>query len=182
MSKLALLALAFVLTSGAARAAQPPTACLIVYGHGRNVGEVPQNQAWDRINARFNALVTARLRAAGLQAEPLLFKVGETDVQTAIQILTTRAEAQGCSRVVDTAVFADDNGALIVRLRVHPLLGRFGPVAKPGPTRIGTPLYTGQSEFDLNARTLEHLKLEAMADSMVADYLKQSAAAASPSQ
>lgn len=162
--------------------------CLIVYGQGRNLGEAPQNEAWDRINARFNGAVTERLRAAGLDAQPLLLKLGETDLAAAVGLLTERAEAQGCARVVDTAVFADADGALIVRLRVHPLLGKLGPTAAgAGPSRIGAPLYTAQSEFDFKRRTLERLNFPALAGEMVGGYLEQvgvrpPAAAASRSQ
>ena len=162
--------------------------CLIVYGQGRNLGEAPQNEAWDRINARFNEAVTDRLRAAGLDAQPLLLKLGETDLAAAVGLLTARAEARGCSRVVDTAVFADTDGALIVRLRVHPLLGKLGPtVAGAGSSHVGAPLYTAQSEFDFKRRTLERLNFPALAGEMVGGYLEQAgvtppAAAASPSQ
>jgi len=168
-----------------AGAAEP---CLIVYGQGRNLGEAPQNEAWDRINARFNGAVTERLQSAGLDAQPLLFKLGETDPAAAVGLLSARAGARGCSRVVDTAVFADPGGALIVRLRVHPLLGGMGPTAASAePPRIGAPLYTAQSEFDFNRRTLERLNFPALAGEMVGGYLEQAgltppAAAASPSQ
>jgi len=178
-----LLALLASMHAGAAES------CLVVYGQGRNLGEAPQNEAWDRINARFNGAVTERLRAAGLDAQPLLFKLGETDLAAAVGLLTERAAAAGCSRVVDTAVFADTDGALIVRLRVHPLLGGIGPTAAAAePPRIGAPLYTAQSQFDFNRRTLERLNFPALAGEMVGGYLEQAglvtppAAAASPSQ
>ena len=177
-----LLALLVSLRAGAAES------CLIVYGQGRNLGEPPQNEAWDRINARFNEAVTTRLRAAGLDAQPLLLKLGETDLSAAVELLTARAEARGCSRVVDTTVFADPDSALIVRLRVHPLLGKLGPTAAGAETpRIGAPLYTAQSEFDFNRRTLERLNFQALAGEMVGGYLEQAgvrpaAAAAFPSQ
>ncbi len=182
--RMAILLLALA-GAGSAWADSPPqrSDCLIVYGQGRNIDEPPQNEAWDRINLRFNTAVTARLRAAGISAHPLVFKVGVTDLATAVKTLAIHAQAKGCSKVVDTAVLADENGTLVVRLRVHPVLGLAGPIAAGAIPHIGGALYTGRSEFDLNARTLDHLDLEALAATMVGDYLvSKSAAAASPSQ
>ena len=173
------LALAALCSAGHAQGeAAPAASCLMVYGHGRNIGEPAQNEAWDRINARFNAAVTGRLEAAGLKAWPLVFKVGATDIGEDVQMLLGEAARQGCTRVVDTAVFGDENKALIVRMRVHPLLGSVGPLAGSTLPRVGEPIYTGQNDFDLNLRTLERLNLEALASSMVNDYLLKTQATA----
>ena len=152
-----------------------PAPCLIVYGHARNSGDAAENEAWDRVNQTFNAQVTQRLRAGGQRALPLLFKAGVTDVADAVATLVDAAERQGCQRVVDTAVFADGDGkTLIVRLRVHPVLGRAGPraLAAAAP-RIGEAVYSSQRDLELNQRTLERVNLAALAEQMVAAYLSE---------
>ena len=160
--------------------AQPPvqqasTACLIVYGHARNSGDAADNAAWDLLNARFNEQVTGRLQRRGQAAEALLFKAGVTDVAEAVAGLIERARQRGCARVVDTAVFADDEAqTLVVRLRVHPLLGRAGPRAVPNAAwQIGEPIYATERELDLNQRSLARVNLAALAEQMVDGYLAE---------
>ncbi|WP_077036869.1 hypothetical protein [Pelomonas sp. KK5] len=146
--------------------------CLLVYGQGRNVGAPAQNEAWDRINARFNGAVTARLRSAGFEAEPLLLKTGVLEPAQAVELLVERARERGCARIVDTAVFANEEGALVVRLRVHPLLlAEAGPILRPTPPRIGAPLYTGQSESAFTAAALERLNFDSLAGSLLEGWL-----------
>lgn len=153
--------------------AQVEAPCLIVYGHARNSGDAAENAAWDSLNARFNEQVTRRLQQRGQPAESLLFKAGVTDVAVAVAGLTERARRRGCPRVMDTAVFADaDARTLVLRLRVHPLLGRAGPLAQPSTAlRIGEPVYSAQRDLDLNPRTLERVNLAAWAEQMVDAYL-----------
>lgn len=152
----------------------PPAAadCLVVYGNGRNLGDARDNAHWDRLNAQFNAAVVARLRAADLKAEPLVFRVG-VDLAGASRALIETALRDGCQRIVDTTVFANygDPSTLVVRLRVHPLLGAHGPRLPDARPRIGEPLYTGQREYELNERSLARLKLDALAVELVEDYL-----------
>jgi hypothetical protein len=148
--------------AASAYAADAPSPCLIVYGHGRNIGvDEAQNAAWDRLNAQFNERLTERLQQLGLQATPLLFKIGVTDIGTALAQLLAEAERRRCTRVADTAVFAnDETQTLVVRLRVHPL--------QDG--RIGEPLYTAQHEVDLNPRNLQRLDFAALARQMADGY------------
>lgn len=158
-----------------ALAAVAPSAaadCLIVYGNGRNLGDARDNAHWDALNAQFNAGVVARLRAADLRAEPLLFRVG-VDLAAASRTLMETARRDGCLRIVDTTVFANyaDPATLIVRLRVHPLMVAQGPRLPGAQPRIGEPLYTGQREYELNERAMARLKLEAIAAELVEDYL-----------
>ena len=168
-----LLACLLAVLTQTAAAQQTPLPCLIVYGHARNSGDAAENEAWDRVNLAFNAQVTQRLQAGGQRAMPLVFKAGVTAVPDAVAALVEAAQRQGCPRVVDTAVFADaDARTLIVRLRVHPLLGSAGPraLAATAP-RIGESIYSSQRELDLNQRTLERVNLAALAEQMVDGYL-----------
>jgi len=148
-------------------------ACVIVYGHARNSGDAAENAAWDGLNARFNDQVARRLQTRGQVAESLLFKAGVTDVGEAVADLIERAQQRGCPRVVDTAVFADrETQTLVVRLRVHPLLGSVGPRAVPGAAlRIGEPVYSTQRELALSQRSLARVNLEVLAEQMVDAYL-----------
>lgn len=152
----------------------PPAAadCLVVYGNGRNLGDMRDNAHWDGLNAQFNAAVVARLRAAALKAEPLVFRVG-VDLAGASRALLETAQRDGCQRIVDTTVFANyaDPPTLIVRLRVHPLLAAHGPRLPGAQPRIGEPLYTGQREYELNERAMARLRLDAIAAELVEDYL-----------
>ncbi|MET0518176.1 MAG: hypothetical protein ABW005_04995 [Burkholderiaceae bacterium] len=157
----------------AAQEAAP--SCLIVYGSGRNFGDAQENAAWDRANALFNAAVVARLAEAGLRAQPLLLPVGGVPPAQAVARLLELAQRQGCRRIVDTAVFASEaSDALVLRLRVHPLLGAgLGPLQSAAPASIGEPLYTAQREFPLNrGRPLEPARLQALAREMAAGYLE----------
>lgn len=155
--------------------AQVLAPCVIVYGNGRNVGDARENAAWDRANLNFNAQVVARLTEAGLRAVPMVFKVGELAPRESVELLIAAAQRQGCRRVVDTAVFANaESAALVVRLRVHPLLASLGPRVAAAQATIGEPLFTSQRDFDLNARRpVEALPLDALARQMVDDYLAE---------
>ncbi len=170
----ALLVLAMLpLARAQAQAPQAGTPCLIVYGHARNSGDAAENAAWDHLNARFNEQVTRRLQAHGQPAESRLFKAGVTDVTDSVAGLIERAQQRGCPRVVDTAVFANDEAqTLVVRLRVHPLLGSVGPRAVPSAAlRIGEPIYSAQRDLDLTQRSLDRVNLAALAEQMVDAYL-----------
>ena len=157
-----------------ARADEAPVPCLIVYGHARNSGDADENAAWDRVNAVFNAQVTQRLRLGGQRAAPLVFKAGVTEVSDAVATLIEAAQRQGCLRVVDTAVFADAAGkTLVVRLRVHPLLGSAGPRGLAAAPRIGEAIYSTQRDLDLTPRALQRVDLAALAEQMVGAYLAE---------
>ena len=176
-ARLGLAVLLMLATLPTARAQAPETAaaapCLIVYGHARNSGDAAENAAWDRLNARFNEQVTRRLQASGQAAESLIFKAGVTDVAEAVAGLIERARQRGCPRVVDTAVFADGEAqTLVLRLRVHPMLGSAGPRVVPNAAwRIGEPIYSTQRDLDLSQRSLERVNLAALAEQMVDGYL-----------
>jgi len=168
--------IATLLLAGCAAMAQTPP-CLIVYGHGRNLGSEAENLAWDRLNLRFNQQVAASLDAAGRRVVPMLLRVGSSDLAATLEAVLGEAQRQGCELVVDTAVFADDaNAALVLRLRVHPLLPALGPRAGARLPRVGEAIYTSQRDFDFSPRVLERLKLDQLAQEMTAAYLADTAA------
>lgn len=169
--------LMLLLMTCAASAASAQAPCVIVYGNGRNVGDARENAAWDRANLNFNAQVVARLTEAGLRAVPMVFKVGEVAPRASVELLIAEAQRQGCRRVVDTAVFAnEESAALVVRLRVHPLLASLGPRVTSAQPTIGEPLFTSQRDFDLS-RALESLQLDLLARQMADGYLAEQAGA-----
>ena len=162
MRLLPLLLLMLLGPAQAQQSSEPP--CVIVYSHGRNLGEAAENAAWDRVNARFNEQLTRRLQASGRRAQPLLLKIGTLDLALAVQRLLGEAQRLGCNQVVDATLFADeDSDRLVVRLRVHPLLPSLGPRAGPALPRIGDPSFTSQRDFDLHRRSVEQLDLAALA-------------------
>lgn len=171
--------LAILMSTSGALMAQTPPPCLIVYGHGRNIGSEAENLAWDRLNLRFNQQVATSLDAAGRRVVPMLLRVGSSDLAATLEAVLGEAQRQGCDQVVDTAVFADDaSAALVLRLRVHPLLPALGPRIGGGSLpRVGEASYTSQRDFDFsNPRVLERLKLEQLAAEMTAGYLADVAA------
>lgn len=166
--------LALLLLLAAQEGAAQPAPCVIVHGNGRNLGDAQENEAWDRVNAQFNAQVVERLAEAGLRALPMRVPVGSIAPQLAVARLLEAAQREGCRRVIDTAVFADEAAAaLVVRLRVHPVLASLGPRQAAAEPQIGEALYTSQRDFALgNARALERPRLEALAREMVEAYLE----------
>jgi hypothetical protein len=162
----ALLALA----AAPAIAAAQGVPCVLVFGHGRNgSGNEAANHSWNEVNRAFHAEVAHRLREAGTRVSTLLAPVEFGDVGTIIAGVLRRAESEGCSRIVETTVFADEaDRLLIVRLRAY-------PVVKPAaaPTRIGEPVYTHRQDFQLTQRNLDRLIPAELARAMAADYLER---------
>ena len=149
------------------------TPCVIVFGQGRNGSEddARANASWNDVNRTFNAQVASDLSAAGLRVHMLLAPVEVSDLAAIIGAITARADREGCTRIVETTIFADDaEHVLIVRLRAYPILPG---VAAGLPSRIGDPLYTDQQEFQLTQRTLERLVPAALGKEMAAGYLRQ---------
>lgn len=171
----------FVLTSllaasTAALAQTPALPCAIVYGHGRNLGSASENEAWDRVNLRFNEAIASRMEAAGRRTVPMLLRIASDEPARGLQAVLEEAQRQDCRLVLDSTVFADTaNTTLVLRLRVHPLLPHIGPRVGPGLPRVGEAVYTSQRDFDLNPRVLERLRLDALAGEMVAGYLEDAA-------
>ncbi len=145
---------------GAASSAVPGAPCVLLFGQGRNFDpEQPAaNRRWDEANSAFNLAVREPLAAAGLPVINLVVPVSATDLPRNLQGLLAEVQRRGCTRVLETALFADvAQGVLIARLRVYPVLGLLGPQAAGSQLRIGAVAYTQQKEFTLDARVMDRV-------------------------
>jgi hypothetical protein len=161
-----LTALAFALLCGAAQG-QP--SCTLVFGQGRNAPE-PGGPDWDDLNARFNTAMADTLEAQGRRVMPMTASSVQIDPQAAGIALLREADRLGCATLAETAVFADEQGQLVLRLRVYPLLPQIGDGGAIVGLRIGTPLFVTQREAARAA--LQRLKPELIAAQMAAEYLR----------
>ncbi|PIM52844.1 hypothetical protein CS062_12630 [Roseateles chitinivorans] len=145
---------------GAASSAAPGAPCVLLFGQGRNFDpEQPAaNRRWDEANSAFNLAVREPLAAAGLPVINLVLPVSAIDLPRNLQGLLAEVQRRGCTRVLETALFADvAQGVLIARLRVYPVLGLLGPQAAGSQPRIGAVAYTQQKEFTLDARVMDRV-------------------------
>ena len=146
--------------AGSASSAAPGAPCVLLFGQGRNFDpEQPAaNRRWDEANGAFNLAVREPLAAAGLPVINLVLPVSATDLPRNLQGLLAEVQRRGCTRVLETALFADvAQGLLIARLRVYPVLGLLGPQAVGSQLRIGAVAYTQQKEFTLDARVMDRV-------------------------
>jgi len=146
--------------AGSASSAAPGAPCVLLFGQGRNFDpEQPAaNRRWDEANGAFNLAVREPLTAAGLPVINLVLPVSATDLPRNLQGLLAEVQRRGCTRVLETALFADvAQGLLIARLRVYPVLGLLGPQAAGSQPRIGAVAYTQQKEFTLDARVMDRV-------------------------
>lgn len=138
----------------------PAAPCVLLFGQGRNFDpEQPaRNRYWDDANGAFNLAVREPLIAAGLPVVNVVLPVSATDVPGNLQRLAGELKRLGCTRVLETAMFADPaSGLLIARLRLYPVIGLLGPQAAGAMPRIGSVGYTQQKEFALEARVMERV-------------------------
>ena len=140
--------------AAAASAAAPASAtaafghCVIVFSSGRNTGSEEAMRDWNVRNEQLGRAITARLEEAGWSAEPFFVPIGSTP-GAAVQQMLGRAASRGCRRIVDAAVFEDTSaGVLVVRARLHPLLGLAGPRVSTSLPEVGDALYDSRQEFD----------------------------------
>ena len=161
----AVVALALVI-AGAAQAATP---CTLVFGQGRNP-VVKGGPDWDDLNQRFNAAVANTLDAQGRRIFPMTALAEQADPQAAGIALLQRADQLGCATLAETALFTDEQGTLVLRLRVYPLLPTVGDDGAIVGLRIGTPLFVTQRDLDMKA--LPRLKLDLIGQQMAAEYLQ----------
>lgn len=139
----------------------PPIAgapCVLLFGQGRNFDpdQPAANRRWDEANSAFNLAVREPLVAAGLPVINVVLPVAATDLPRNLQGLVAEVQRRGCTRVLETAMFADTaQGLLIARLRVYPVLGMLGPQAAGSQPRIGAVAYTQQKEYTLDARVMD---------------------------
>lgn len=146
--------------AGSASSAASGAPCVLLFGQGRNFDpEQPAaNRRWDEANGAFNLAVREPLAAAGLRVINLVLPVSATDLPRNLQGLLAEVQRRGCTRVLETALFADvAQGLLIARLRVYPVLGLLGPQAAGSQPRIGAVAYTQQKEFTLDARVMDRV-------------------------
>jgi hypothetical protein len=146
--------------AGSAPSAASGAPCVLLFGQGRNFDpEQPAaNRRWDEANGAFNLAVREPLAAAGLPVINLVLPVSATDLPRNLQGLLAEVQRRGCTRVLETALFADvAQGLLIARLRVYPVLGLLGPQAAGSQPRIGAVAYTQQKEFTLDARVMDRV-------------------------
>jgi hypothetical protein len=161
------LTTAAVLLALAASAASAP-ACTVVFGQGRNPPTAGAPD-WDGLNGRFNAAVARALDADGRRVISVTASSAQIDPQAAGLALLQRADDAGCATLVETTVFADGPEALVLRLRVYPLLPQLDGGRIAG-LRIGAPLFVTQRELALSA--LGRLRPEQLAAQMADEYLQ----------
>ncbi|OWQ46528.1 hypothetical protein CDL60_13745 [Roseateles noduli] len=134
--------------------------CVLLFGQGRNFDpdQPGANRRWDEANSAFNLAAREPLVAAGLPVINVVLPVSATDVPRNLQGLLAEVQRRGCTRVLETALFADAaQGLVIARLRVYPVLGMLGPQAAGSQPRIGTVAYTQQQEYALDARVMDRV-------------------------
>ena len=147
--------------------------CRVVFGQGRNLRQLG-GPDWDDINQRFNTAVVDALDGHDQQhAYPLTMASAQTDVQAIGRTLLKQADQQGCRTLVETAVFTDDQGTLVLRLRAYPLLPEIGDGGAVVGLRFGTPSFVTQRE--LPPAAVLRMKTEELAAHMAAEYLQRDA-------
>ena len=134
--------------------------CVLLFGQGRNFDpdQPAANRRWDEANSAFNLAAREPLVAAGLPVINVVLPVSATDVPSNLRGLLAEVQRRGCTRVLETALFADAaQGLVIARLRVYPVLGMLGPQAAGSQPRIGAVAYTQQQEYALDARVMDRV-------------------------
>ncbi|MDE2394106.1 MAG: hypothetical protein KGL43_16045 [Burkholderiales bacterium] len=155
--------------------------CTIVFGQGRNRAAAgdPANRFWDDVNIDFNAEVAGRLKAGGVDVIALALRVAATDLRANVRRLLERADAEGCTTLVETTIFADAAaGQLVARLRSYPILVDPGRAAAAPILRIGAPSFVDERSFEWTRTTLDRVKPAVLARSLAGELLARRAAAA----
>jgi len=160
-----LIVAALALAAGAAQAD-----CTVVFGQARNP-RLLGGPNWDDINKRFNMAVADTLQAGGLNTRPMSASSADTDVQAVGRTLLKQADKLGCSALVETTVFADEQGTLVLRLRAYPLLPLIGAGGTVEGLRIGEQRFVTQR--DLPPAALLRMDSDALAAQMAAEYLQR---------
>lgn len=160
------LAAALLALGALAAQAQP---CTLVFGQGRN----PPQQGgpdWDGLNQRFNAAVAEALDGEGRRAVPMTASSVQIAPEAAGIALLQEADRLRCATLVETAVFADEQDTLVLRLRVYPLLPQLGEGGAIVGLRIGAPLFVTQRDMARGA--LQRLRPDLVAQQMASEYLQ----------
>jgi len=161
-----LIAAALLVAAAATVQAQ---SCTLVFGQGRNP-TLKGGPDWDELNQRFNAAVAKTLDAEGRRVVPMTASSVQIDPEAAGIALLREADRLRCATLIETAVFADENDTLVLRLRVYPLLPTLGDGGVINGLRIGAPLFVTQR--DLDAKALLRLKPDLLGQQMAAEYLQ----------
>lgn len=161
-----LIAAAALALAAAAAQADP---CTLVFGQGRNP-PLRGGPNWDELNQRFNAAVANALDADGRRVIPMTASAVQIDPEAAGIALLQEADRLRCATLVETALFADEQDTLVLRLRVYPLLPTLGDGGTIVGLRIGTPLFVTQR--DLSMAALTRLKPDLVGQQMAAEYLQ----------
>ena len=159
---------AALLTLGAA-ATQAAEPCTLVFGQGRNP-PLRGGPDWDDLNQQLNAAVANGLDAAGRRVVPLTAPSVQNDPEAAGIALLQEADRLRCATLAETTAFADEQGTLVLRLRVYPLLPTLGDRGAIVGLRIGAPLFVTQR--DLDPKALLRLKMDSVGQQMAAEYLQ----------
>ena len=101
---------------------------------------------------------------------PMTASSVQIDPEAAGVALLRQADQLRCATLVETAVFADEQDTLVLRLRVYPLLPTLGDGGSIVGLRIGAPLFVTQRDLDLKA--LLRLKPDMVGQQMAAEYLQ----------
>ena len=161
--------IAAALLALAATGVQAVEPCTLVFGQGRN----PPTQGgpdWDALNQRFNAAVAQALDTEGRRIIPMTASAVQVDPQAAGIALLEQADNMGCATLIETALFQDEAGTLVLRLRVYPLLPTLGDNGGINGLRIGMPLFVTQRDLDI--KSLPRLKPDLIGQQMAAEYLQ----------
>ena len=164
-----LVAAAALVLGAAAQVAQAAPPCTLVFGQGRNP-VLKGGPDWDDLNQRFNAAVANELDKQGRRVFPMTALAEQADPQAAGIQLLQQADQLGCATLAETALFADEQGTLVLRLRVYPLLPTVGDGGAIVGLRIGAPLFVTQRDLDLKA--LLRIKLDLLGQQMATEYLQ----------
>lgn len=161
-----LIAAATLALAALSAAAAP---CTLVFGQGRNP-PTPGGPDWDELNQRFNAAVSSALDAEGKRVVPMTASAVQVAPQAAGIALLEQADNMGCSTLIETALFQDEAGTLVLRLRAYPLLPTLGDGGVINGLRIGAPLFVTQRDLDI--RSLPRLKPDSIGQQMAGEYLQ----------
>lgn len=143
--------------------------CTLVFGQGRNP-PLRGGPDWDDLNQRFNAAVAKALDADGRRVIPMTASSVQIDPEAAGIALLRQADTLRCATLAETAIFADEQDTLVLRLRVYPLLPTLGEGGSIVGLRIGTPLFVTQRDLALAA--LLRLRPELLGEQMAAEYVQ----------
>lgn len=150
--------------------APQPDVCTLVFGHGRNVAldDDAANASWDHVNQAFASVVASELSIHGTRTVPVLLPVTVSDLAAIVDTLLERAEHEGCTRILEATVFADDEAdVLVARLRAYPV------VREGSRSRIGTTDYSSQQEYPNTQRNRDRLVPAMLGRELAAAYLKR---------